>query len=315
MVTRWAVSIVAVAIAFLLSSCEQSQQTTTVAKAQPKIGVLLANHGSEQKTWRDMLVNLEDSVRDRILANPNVTSVKTAFMEYTEPSIATRMKEFDAEGYDEVIIVPLFITVSGHTNTDIPHIVGLTHDQEAVERLRDRDNIEVYQAKAKVTVTSTIDATEFLTDNIVRRAKTLLKGEDGKNFGVTLAAYGDKDFNQQWEALMASVGESLMAETGIDMVNYAWSGHLVNYSIDPTKDAINQVLAEKDSNILISVYVAYDYMFQKDIIGEASRECDRPDDVRYIEKEAILPDNDLNNWVVESVDEVFSVRKLASAGA
>ena len=313
MFTRWIVSLVAIGIAFMLTSCDQAEQTTVVAKAQPKIGVLLANHGSEQKSWRDMLVNLEDSVRDRILANPNVTSVKTAFMEYTEPSIATRMKEFDAEGYDEVIIWLLFITVSGHTNTDIPHIVGLTHDQAAVERLRDRDNIEVYQAKAKVTVTSTIDATQFLTDNIVRRAKNLLKGEDGKSFGVTLAAYGDKDFNQQWEALMANVGESLMAETGIDMVNYAWSGHLVNYSIDPTRDAINQVLAEKDSNILISVYVAYDYMFQKDIIGEASRECDRPEDVRYIEKEAILPDNDLNNWVVESVDEVFSIRKLASS--
>lgn len=315
MVNRWTVSILAVGIAFLLSSCGQPQQATTAAKAQPKIGVLLANHGSEQKSWRDMLVDVEDSVRDRILANPKISSVKTAFMEYTEPSIATRMKEFDAEGYDEVIIVPLFVTVSGHTNTDIPHIVGVTHDLDAVERLRDRDNIEVYKPRAKVTIASTIDATRFLTENIVRRTKQLLKDDDGKNFGVTLAAYGDKEFNQQWEALMADVGKSLMEETGVDMVNYAWSGHLVNYSIDPTRDAINQVLAEKDGSIVISVYVAYDYMFQKDIIGEGARASDRPADVRYIEKQAILPDENLNNWVVDSVNEVLSVRQLAAAGA
>lgn len=313
MLTRWTVSIVAVAIAFLLASCGQSPQTATGAGQELKIGVLLANHGSEQKSWRNMLVNLEDSVRDRILANSKISSVKTAFMEYTEPSIATRMKEFDAEGYDEVIIVPLFITVSGHTNTDIPHIVGLTHDLAAVERLRDRENIEVYNPRARVTIASTIDATRFLTDNIVRRTKSLLKSEDGKNFGVTLAAYGDKDFNQQWEALMKNVGQSLMTETGIDMVNYAWSGHLVNYSINPTRDAVNQVLAEKDEAIVISVYVAYDYMFQTDIIGEATKQSDRPEHVRYIEKEAILPDQNLSDWVVESVNDVLEVRQLAAA--
>ena len=313
MMTRWTVSIIAVGMALALSACEQPQQAATVAKGEPKVGVLLANHGSRQKSWRDMLTNLEDSVRDRILENPNISSVKTAFMEYTEPSIATRMKEFDAEGFDEVIVVPLFVTVSGHTNTDIPHIVGLTHDLAAVERLRDRENIEVYKSRAKVTMTPTIDATEFLTANIVRRAKSLLKDDDGKNFGVTLAAYGDHEFNEQWEALMNSVGESLMAETGIDMVNYAWSGHLVNYSIDPTKDALNQVLAEKSDSILISVYVAYDHEFQTDIIGAAAKESDRPDHVRFTEKEAILPDDNLNSWVVETVNEVLEIRQLAAA--
>jgi hypothetical protein len=222
------------------------------------------------------------------------------------------MKAFDAEGFDEVIIVPLFISVSAHTNTDIPHIVGLTHDLKAVERLRERENIEVYKPRAKVTITSTLDATVFLTKNIITRTKRLLKDADGKNFGVTLAAYGDIAFNEQWEGLMTSVGKSLMAETGIDMVNYAWSGHLVNYSIDPTKNAINQVLAKKKEDILISVYVAYDFMFQTDVIGKAAKNADRPKDVRYTEMEAILPDADLNNWVVEIVNETLEIREMAN---
>ncbi len=313
MLKRAALIITLASFVFLMTACEQDSNRTASTSKGPKIGVLLANHGSEQKSWRDMLVDVEHATAERILALPNVAGVRTAFMEYTEPSIATRMKEFDAEGYDEVIIVPLFVTVSGHTNVDIPHIVGLSNSAEAVERLADRENIEVYRPRAKVIIASTLDATQFLVDNIVRRAKSLLKGDDGSRFGVTLAAYGDVGFNQQWEELMAQLGHALEKEIGVDMVNYAWSGHLVNYSIDPTKDAINQVLKEKDGDLLVSVYVAYDYMFQTDIIGEAAKASIRPQDVRYHEKEAILPDENLNNWVVSSVEEVLSAQQLASA--
>jgi hypothetical protein len=135
-------------------------------------------------------------------------------------------------------------------------------------------------------------------------------GTDGSQYGVTLAAYGDAQFNQQWEELMTELGNHLQENVGIDTVNSAWSGHLVNYSIEPTKKAINQVLEEKDKDILISVYVAYDYMFQRDIIGEAGRQSDRPDDVLYHEKESILPDQDLNSWVVTTIEESLSAGRL-----
>ncbi|MCZ7600397.1 MAG: cobalamin biosynthesis protein CbiX, partial [Gammaproteobacteria bacterium] len=106
----------------------------------------------------------------------------------------------------------------------------------------------------------------------------------------------------------------LKDNAGIDTINYAWSGHLVNYSIDPTRKAVNQILAEKKKDIVISVYVAYDYMFQKDIIGEAIRKSERPQDVLYHETEAILPDENLNTWVVDSVKDSLSVGRLAQAG-
>lgn len=109
---------------------------------------------------------------------------------------------------------------------------------------------------------------------------------------------------------MTDLGNHLKENAGIDTVNSAWSGHLVNYSIEPTKKAINQILEEKDQDILISVYVAYDYMFQRDIIGEAGRQSDRPDDVLYHETESILPDDDLNSWVVSTIEESLSTGRL-----
>ena len=310
----WSVIVMTALSTMLLTGCGQStQQETTAAKdAGPKIGVLLVNHGSEQKAWRDMLVDVEKNVDDQLLALPNIKGVKTAFNEYTEPSLATQMKAFDDEGYDEVIVLPLFLTVGGHTNADIPNGLGLKNDQDLLESLP-TEGVPVYRPKARVTLLQTIDATEFLKDNILRRTKALMpEGADGRKYGVTLAAYGDQGFNQQWEELMTELGNHLKENIGIDMVNSAWSGHLVNYSIEPTKKAINQVLAEKEKDVLISVYVAYDYMFQRDIIGKAGQESDRPQDVLYNEKESILPDQNLENWVVSSIQESLSTGRLAN---
>jgi len=297
--------------ALLLSGCDKAaQQETQAASNGPKIGILLVNHGSEQKAWRDMLVDVEKATVERLLALPNVEGVKTAFNEYTEPSLATQMKAFDTEGYDEVIALPLFLTVGGHTNSDIPNGLGLKNDADVLESLP-KEGVPVYRPRARVTLLETIDATEFLKVNILRRVKALIEpGADGSKYGVTLAAYGDAGFNQQWEELMAELGNHLSDNVGIDLVNSAWSGHLVNYSIEPTKKAINQVLAEKEKDILISVYVAYDYMFQRDIIGEAGRVSDRPDDVLYNETEAILPDTNLENWVVSTIQESLTTGRL-----
>jgi len=310
----WSVLMMAALSTLLLTGCGQStQQEATAAKdAGPKIGILLINHGSEQKAWRDMLVDVEKNVDDQLLALPNVHGVKTAFNEYTEPSLATQMKAFDDEGYDEVIALPLFLTIGGHTNADLPNGLGLKNDKDLLESLP-KEGVPVYRPRARVTLLQTIDATEFLKISILRRTKALMpEGADGSKYGVTLAAYGDAGFNQQWEELMTELGNHLKKNIGVDMVNSAWSGHLVNYSIEPTKKAINQVLAEKEKDILISVYVAYDYMFQRDIIGKAGLESDRPEDVLYNEVESILPDKNLESWVVSSIEESLSTGRLAN---
>lgn len=301
--------ILVVSIGPLLFACDNPAPQAEKEPAVRKIGVLLVNHGSRRKAWRDMLVDVERAIDDRLLALPNVVAVKTAFNEYTEPSVATQMKWFDDEGFDEVIVLPLFLTVGGHVNLDIPNLIGIKNDRDVLEELP-KHGVPVYRPRVRVTLLQTMDATDFLQKNILRRTQSLLGDRDGSSVGVTLATYGDTKFNQQWEELMAELGVYLQQQLGIDVVNWAWSGHLVNYSLEPTKKAINQVLAEKEKNILISVYVAYDSMFQSDIIGGAARDSDRPEDVLYSEKEAVLPDENLNDWIVQSVADSVSTGGL-----
>jgi hypothetical protein len=298
--SRNASAFIALFAVVLLPACEQAATPAASAAPQHKVGVLLINHGSRQKLWRDKLVEVEDRVRDRIMALPDVKAVRTAFNEYTDPSIAQQMKAFDDEGFDEVVVVPLFLTIGGHVNSDLPNLLGIKNDPKALETLPGK-GIPVYRPRARVVLLETIDSDEFLKANILRRTKQLLKDDDGKQYGVTLAAYGDDKFNQQWEALMGTIGEHLKQNLGIDAINYAWSGHLVNYSMDPTRKAVNQILDKKKKDIVISVYVACDPKFQRDVIGEGVRHSERPQDVMYVETESILPDDSLNNWVVESV--------------
>lgn len=288
---------------FVLAACNQFSGGSgdTADKKEKKIGVLLVNHGSESKKWRDMLVDVEHSVKDRILEKKNVSGIKTAFMEYTEPSIATQMRAFDDEGYDEVVIVPLFLTVSSHSLSDIPNIVGIQTDPKVSETLA-KEKIEIYRAKAKVTIAPTMDFTSLLKKNVLRRVQAL--SENGKQEGVVMVAYGDHQYNQQWEEMMDDIGRYLKTKADIDTIAYAWCGHLVNYSTEPTVKAIEKVLSMEDKALVIPVLVAYDPYFQDDIIGKATQMVEGSSRVKY-KPDAILPDPDLNNWVVDITDEIL----------
>lgn len=284
-----------------------NEQKNKVAKKEDhstKTAVLIVNHGSNAESWRNMLLDVETQVENELMAHPQIGEVRTAFMEYTEPSIATRMKEFDEEGYDQVIVVPIFLTVSSHYSHDIPVIVGLNSDPKIKESLK-KENIEVYRAKARVTITPPLDYSSILKKNIARRVKAL--SEDSDNEGVLLVAYGDARYNQQWEEMVGEIGKYLKIKTGHSDIAYSWCGHLVHYSTEPTKDGINKLLELNDNVIVIPVLVAHDPYFQDEIIQTAVNEVKVGDNVKYVQ-DAILPDGNLNDWVKEiSISTVESL--------
>jgi len=280
----------------ILFSCnknnpKEKQNTTTSEK---KIGVLLVNHGSNAKSWREMLLNVETEVKDKILANSKITKVTTAFMEYTEPSIATRMKEFDKEGFDEVIVIPIFLTVSSHYSHDIPVILGISADPKSKDYMIGKEKIEVYKSQARVSITPPLDYSTILKKNVERRVKALSK--DAENEGVLLVAYGDKQYNQQWEEMVDEIGKFLKIKTGHESIAYSWCGHLVGYSTEPTKKGIEELLKLEDNVIVIPILVANDPYFQKDIIQKA---VDLVSGNVLYKQDAILPDENLNKWIID----------------
>lgn len=285
--------------AFLLVwGCGKKQENTRMIEndVQKKVAILLVSHGSHSETWRNALFDVEKNTKQKILQNTPAQAVETAFMEYNEPSIATRLKEFDKEGYTDVLIVPIFLTVSPHSFEDIPTIVGLKESPSSMETLK-IENIERYPAKAKVHIAPLLDFTNILEKNVLRRVKEL--SVQPAEEGVTLVGYGDKDYEAEWSHLFKKIGESIKDSLGITNLNYAWCGHIAGYKSEPTQKAIEEILKQKKRDIVIPVLVAHDENFQIKIIGGAIDKVeDNKEKVGY-KPDAILPDKNVENWVVD----------------
>jgi hypothetical protein len=285
----------------LLVACNRNpEQAANQKETDKKIGVLMVNHGSRSETWRNSLLQLEQEVKDSILAGGIVQGTKTAFMEYTEPSIATRLKEFDAEGYTDVIIVPIFLTVSPHSFDDIPTIIGKKEDPQSMEMLK-IEKIERYTPKARTTIAPLLDFTDIVKKNVLRRVQAL--SEDAANEGVVLMAYGDETYVKEWSDLLDSTGAYVERHTGMGHHSWGWCGHIAHYNPDSTTVAINRVLKHENMAVVVPVLVAHDEMFQIKIIGDGIAAI--PDTkTRVIYKpDAILPDPNVSRWVIAIAKE------------
>lgn len=277
---------------------------TTPSDVQPratKVGVLLVSHGSRSETWRRALEDLDARVRGGILADGKVNDVKSAFMEYTEPSIATRMKEFDKEGFSDVVIVPVFLTVSPHPFDDIPTILGQKTNPQSLETIK-LEGIERYTPTARVQITPLLDFTDLLQKNVVRRVKSLSTDPDKE--GLVLVAYGDETYEKEWSALLDNVAEHVRSETKIGVSAHAWCGHVVQYDPGKTTTAIETVLQSKQRAIVVPVLVAKDERFQVKLIGDAISRVENASTRVVYRADSILPDERLDDWVVTVTSDV-----------
>jgi sirohydrochlorin ferrochelatase len=284
-----------------LFSCGENTASDKAEESNQKVAVLLVNHGSHSEGWRQMLYDVEAAVEDEILSLTHVKEVQTAHMEYNEPSIATRMKEFDAAGYTDVIVVPIFLTVSSHYSHDIPVIVGLSSDPKIKQELK-KEEIEIYKPNARVTITPPLDYTTILKKNVARRVEKISTDPDHE--AVLLVAYGDEQYNQQWEEMVEEIGKYLKIKTGHESIAYSWCGHIVMYSSDPTTEGIEKLFELEDNVIVIPVLVANDEHFQGEIIQNGVNAASNPKHVKYIQ-DAILPDANLNQWVIDITKETL----------
>lgn len=294
------IMLILVIISVLFSCKQKDNQEVETAKAERKIGVLLVNHGSRSESWRNSLLDLEKNVKESIMKSGEVTDVRTAFMEYTEPSIATRMKEFDDENYTDVIIVPIFLTVSSHSFDDIPTIVGLKDNASSVEDFK-IEKIKRYKAKANIVITPLLDFTDILKENVLNRYLKLSK--DQSKEGLVLSAYGDVTYNTEWVKLMNDVGSYVKSKTDLTEYNYGWNGHIVSYNSDSTYVPIMKMLEKKEVAVVIPILVAFDEMFQGRIIKDGVEKVKNHKERVYYKPDAILPDKNIENWVINITKE------------
>jgi len=293
----------------LLAGCDSGPPP--VDPTQIKIGVLLAAHGSQSSEWVGMIETLADEVREPIMQGSNVAAVRLAFIAESGPNIASQMRAFDEEGFDEVIVVPLVVAVeSQRTNNYLHYLTGIRSDLGQIKQL-EKEGFEIYYPRVRVSVTPALSESSVLKKNVLRRVLDLQSGDSGEDMSVLLVGYGDQAFGQQMQEIMEGIGRYLKIKTDIDTVAYAFCGELVDYSGEPIVEAIHDVLELEEEVLVVPVLFGVDEMLQTNTIAAAVNAVPTPSRLRY-EPTAVLPDPEVNEWVLKHVQA--AVERAYAAG-
>ncbi len=142
---------------------------------------------------------------------------------------------------------------------------------------------------------------------------TTLRGAS-ERIGVVLVGYGSGEFDREWHQFFTTLDRFVEHELGVDGATHAWCGHLVQYSPQPTTEAIDAMLAGHDRVAVVPIFVAYDPMFHETIMGRAVQRSSCPERVIY-SGDAILPEPEVARWVVAIADEMLAARASESGGA
>ncbi len=104
--------------------------------------------------------------------------VEAAFLDHCEPSPTQLFDRLVAEGYDEVVVVPLLLTAAYHARVDVPAVV-----QEAADR----------HPQLRMQVTEVL-GDDVLLDVLDRRLRTALRAERAREIdALVLTAAGSSD--------------------------------------------------------------------------------------------------------------------------
>lgn len=289
-------------LSFLVASC--GDKPAPVPGGGNRVGVLIVAHGSDSSVWNGMVETLVEEVSGSLLQEPEIEAVEVAFLTAASPSIADQMREFDAAGYANAIVVPLFLaSESSRTINYLQYLVGMRSQAKALKQLKN-EGYDIYFPRLRVNLTPALDEGNLLKKNVLRRVRELQGDDSGDDMAIVLVGYGDQQFASQMEVLMENIGRYLKIKTDIDTVAYAFCGDLVDYSGEPIVEVIKEAFALEDEILVVPVLLGVDEMLQANTIQAAINGVDIQSKVRY-RPDSILPDPEVNEWVIERVRDAL----------
>lgn len=85
-----------------------------------KTAIVLFAHGARDPDWAEPLLRVRDVVRQ----NSPDSRVELAFLELMPPSLQDCAESLVAEGFERLLIVPMFLAQGGHLKKDAPLILN-----------------------------------------------------------------------------------------------------------------------------------------------------------------------------------------------
>lgn len=273
-----------------------------VSVAEAKNALVVIAHGSPMESWRKPVLELETSVRNQIKAAQlkGIDYVRVALMEYTEPSVASVVKDCEAQGVDSIFALPLFIAPSGHTEEDLPNILGWKYNPYVREELAE-EKTEMVKSKLPIVLGPTFYYSYVLEKVMAQRVKSFSK--DAANEAVIFLAHGDEERIGFWKSLLGNVSKYVKENCGVTYVDgeLIEMGHNFGNELMPLLEKAAQT---KKRIFVQGIYLTSDVKRMADRHKMQERQADlvkaRGVEIVY-SNEGILPaSSDLvTDWVVE----------------
>lgn len=242
-------------------------------------------HGSSKKDWVKLVERAVDQVQ---LDDP----VVTCFLEMVEGrSIPDGIKELEAQGVTEMIVVPLFVS-SGSTHIEeISYLLGIN---KAPKLEMDEQPLEI---KADVCLCPAMDDHPLIAEILIERAKEM--STDPAEEVVLLVGHGsDVDgFQQIWEKVMESLAAQIRQEGGFADAAFA--------TIHP--DNLHQQLSRLSRNhrvIVLPLFLSEGY-FTRNVIPS------RMEGLNYTYTgKTYLPSPLISRWIEAVVHEEMATKEV-----
>ena len=276
-----------------------------------KSAVVVIAHGHVMESWRKPVLALEQTVRDR-LAERGITDfdyVRVAMMEYTEPSVASVLKDCEKEGIDTVFALPLFIAPSSHSEEDLPNILGLKFTPSVREELK-AEGTEFVHTDMKIVLGPTMYSTDILEKIMYERVMAMSKTPADE--AVVILAHGDPERIGFWNELLQRTADYIKENSSITYTD----GELVAmgmYMADDLEKILENAAAQKKRILVQGVYLTSNVKSMAHRIGMLEKQ--KPLEEKGVEivygDQGILPGSTdvLTNWIIDRALEWAAAQK------
>lgn len=270
-----------------------------------KSALVIIAHGHTMESWRKPVLALEESVRTRLAERgmDNFSYVRVAMMEYTEPSVASVMKDCEKHGADTVFALPLFIAPSSHSEDDLPNILDMKYDANVRAELKE-EGTEFVHSQMKIVLGPTLYGTDILEKIMFDRIMSM--SEDPENEAVVILAHGDPERIGFWQNLLVRTAGYVKEHSRISYSD----GELVAMGMHMADDLtaiLEKAGAEKKRVLVQGIYLTSDVKRMAERIGmpEKQKKLEAAGVKIIYGGQGILPQSapEITDWIIDRAEE------------
>lgn len=131
-----------------------------------KTALILFAHGARDPVWASPLNRVCAEVRAHALG----VRVEQAFLEFMSPSLPNCVESLVGEGFNKLVVIPMFLAQGGHLKRDLPLLL---------ESLRTR------YPSAAIELSGAIGEVESVVQAMAAHALTLLEDKAGQKLNLS----------------------------------------------------------------------------------------------------------------------------------